>query len=337
MTGAGAPGGPGVIKCLKLDSSVDIITADANSNASGRFISSHFIQIPSANDPAFITRILSICQEHKVDCIFPLVTKELFKFSEHKKEFEKLGIKIVVSDFDSLTIANNKGNLVSHLQQQNIATPNFRIADSIEELTQAAQDLGYPTKPIVIKPCVSNGSRGVRILDDNIDRYDLLFNHKPNSTYSTLNQVIATLGNRSFPQLLVSEYLPGPEYTVDCLINKGDIKVILPRKRLKINNGISTAGRFENHSEIIDYSKQILNSLSLSGPIGLQVKQAEDGRFLILEINPRIQGTSCAALGLDINLPVLAVKSAFDQNISIPRIDWNCQFFRYYEEVFYRP
>ena len=58
-------------------------------------------------------------------------------------------------------------------------------------------------------------SRGVRILDENADRYDLLFNQKPSSIFSTMSEIMESIGPKKIPNLLVSEYLPGPELTID--------------------------------------------------------------------------------------------------------------------------
>jgi carbamoyl-phosphate synthase large subunit len=77
--------------------------------------------------------------------------------------------------------------------------------------------------------------------------------------------------------------------------------------------------------------------LKLHGNIGIQVKQSTAGRFLILEINPRVQGTISSALGAGINLPVLAVK----QELGLPftknelNVEWGIKFVRYWNEVFY--
>ena len=46
MTGAGAPGGPGILKCLKLlGDGYEIYTADANEFSSGKFLSNNFFLI----------------------------------------------------------------------------------------------------------------------------------------------------------------------------------------------------------------------------------------------------------------------------------------------------
>ncbi len=335
MTGAGAPGGPGIIKGLKKDKNIDLLVCDANANASGRYLNNKFEQIPMANDESFIDVILRVCDKYQIDVIFPLVTKELFLFSKNKDLFLKKGIKVIVSDYENLKIANDKSALCVHLKKNSILTPNFVVVNSVDSLKEAFIKLGYPKEPICIKPSVSNGSRGVRIIDAQINEFDLLFNYKPNSIYMTYDKLLEVLNEKEIPELLVSEYLPGDEYTIDSIVQKGKVKVVLPRRRTKMNGGISVAGEFENNKEIINYCIDVINSLNLDGPIGIQVKKSKEGVYKILEINPRIQGTSIAALGVGVNLPLLSVYSVLDKEIEIPQIKWNTNFVRYYEEIFY--
>lgn len=335
MTGAGAPGGPGIIKAL-TQGPINLVTGDCNPLASGRFLSERFVKLPPAESDEFIPFVLDFCLRHAVQVVFPLVTRELFKFARHKHEFLSNGIKLLVSDDEGLRIANDKGKLYAHLQQQGIPVPAFRIVSTVGGLQKAAAALGYPQKPVCVKPTVSNGSRGVRILRQDVDEFDLLFHHKPDHLYATLENITAILEGRSFPELLVSDYLPGDEYTVDTIVNDGVPELILPRVRTKMNGGISVQGTFVKHDGIIGYCNEIIRSLRLHGPIGLQVKADAEGRYRLLEINPRIQGTSVAALGIGINLPVLAVMQEFMHlGWEGIKIEWGKSFVRYYEEVFY--
>lgn len=336
MTGGGAPGAAGIIRCLKMDARISLIVGDANAEAVGRFLNEQFVELPLASDPLFIEKILQIAIDHKIDVLFPLVTRELFKLAGEKDRFLQHGIRIIVSDYESLRIANDKSALVDHLKKHNILVPEFTIVKSIEELEVAVKALGYPKNNVVVKPSVSNGSRGVRVLSEQIDEYDLLMNYKPSNLYSTLDKIKSTFEGKEFPEFLVSEYLPGDEFTIDTLVFQGTPYCIVPRRRLKMVEGISTKGRFEKNDEIIEYARSIIASMNLSGPIGIQVKQAEDGQYKVLEINPRIQGTSVSALGAGINLPLNAVLQEFYQ--SIPQLDepkWGVSFTRYYMEVFH--
>ena len=286
MTGAGAPGGPGVLRCLEKCKNYEVVTADANEISSGKYLSKNFIKIPMATDKNFIEKILDLCINLNIKVIFPLVTKELFLFSKNLELFSNQGIKIIVSKY-------------------------------------------------CMKPSISNGSRGVRLVKKEINELNLLFNHKPNNIYTTHNDLKRILKNDNFPELLISEILPGDEYTIDVLVCNEKPIIVLPRIRTKTNSGISVAGKFKKNIKIIEYSKQVINSMRFNGPIGIQVKEDDNGEFKILEINPRIQGTSVAALGCGINLPVLAVKNVLDEEITIPEIKWDTSFIRYYNEVYF--
>jgi carbamoyl-phosphate synthase large subunit len=78
--------------------------------------------------------------------------------------------------------------------------------------------------------------------------------------------------------------------------------------------------------------------MQLHGPNGLQVKRGEDGHFYVLEINPRLQGSTTTAMGMGINLPVLAVKQAMGMNIKplMPEPHWGLRFVRYYEDAWFK-
>jgi carbamoyl-phosphate synthase large subunit len=336
MTGAGAPGGPGIIKCLKDVPNSKLIVGDADDKASGRFLNDSFVLLPRANDVNFINKVLSICKQMDIDIIFPLVTKELFKFSKNREVFEKNNIRIIVSDFQNLSIANNKSSLYEHLSNNGVATPMFRVVNNYDEFYNAKEEIKSVTSSYCLKPSISNGSRGVRLVDDKINEFDLLFNEKPNSLYISDEKISNILKNNTFPELLIAEILPGNEYTIDTIVdNSGNPILILPRIRTKTNGGISVAGKFERNTKIIDYCDKIIRSLKLVGPIGIQVKEDKYGEFKILEINPRIQGTSVAALGAGVNLPKLAVESFLDLNFTIPEVKWNTEFIRYYNELFF--
>ena len=336
MTGAGAPGGPGIIKCLKEIPNSKLVVADADGKASGRYLNDSFVQIPKANIHEFVEEVLSICITMEIQIIFPLVTNELFIFSKNKDLFLKNNIKVIVSDYESLVIANNKSLLYQHLKKNGISTPMHRVVSNFDDFFRAKEEIMSAKSSYCIKPSISNGSRGVRLIDSSVNEFDLLFKEKPNSLYISDEEISNLLKNNSFPELLVAEILPGNEYTIDTIVDvTGNPILIIPRLRTKVNGGISVAGKFEKNLSIIKYCKKIIKSLKLVGPIGIQVKEDTNGEYQILEINPRIQGTSVAALGIGVNLPKLAVETITQKKVNIPEIKWDVEFIRYYNELFF--
>lgn len=337
MTGAGAPGAAGILHCLGQEPALKVTVADASENSVGRYLANDFVKIPRGDDPAFVPVLLDLCRDRDIQILMPLVTKELIPLALHKESFAAAGTKILVSDAPSLEIANNKSRLYQFLEWRGIDVPAYRVVENTEQFRQALHELGYPGKPVCFKPSVSNGSRGVRILREDISESALLFQQKPGHLWMRAAEALRILEEAPFPELLVSEYLPGDEYSVDCLCYQGEARLIVPRLRRKMVNGITVEGVFEEKEEIINYSRRIIAELKLHGNIGIQVKHSAAGNYLLLEINPRVQGTISAALGAGVNLPLLAVRqeAGFPVEENDLRVKWGTRFSRYWQEVFY--
>ena len=62
ITGAGAPGGPGVIKCLQSQG-FDLLVGDASTYVSGQYLAEKFLQLPHAEHNNFIDKLLSISKQ----------------------------------------------------------------------------------------------------------------------------------------------------------------------------------------------------------------------------------------------------------------------------------
>lgn len=337
MTGAGAPGAAGILQCLSTAPLLHVICADANEGAYGQYLSADFIRIPAGEDPSFADVLLKIAREKKVKLILPLVTRELLPLALTRAQFEKEGIRVMVSPAASLEIANNKSRLYEFLEWRGIAVPAYRVVETVEQFRQAVQDLGFPERPVCFKPSIANGSRGFRIISDSMDELDLLFREKPGNPFISLDHATRILSGGTFPEMLVSEYLPGEEYSVDCLSDHGEPVLIVPRLRKKMINGISVEGEFVEQMEIIGYCTRIIRDLKLHGNTGIQVRADQHGAFRILEINPRVQGTISAGLGAGINLPLLAIRQELDWPLEpeMLQVKWGTRFSRYWQEVFY--
>ncbi len=337
MTGGGAPGAAGILHCLQQDALWKVSVADANATAVGRFLGYPFFQIPYGDDPGFVPALLQICREQQIDLVLPLVTRELTVLANHRVAFQQAGVQLPVSSAASLEIANDKGKLYQFLQWRDFPLPAFRIVETVDQFCEAVEELGFPGRPVCFKPTQSNGSRGFRVMDANLDETEWLFRQKPSSTYISYADARRILEAAPFPELLMSEYLPGAEYSADCLAHHGEMKICLPRLRGKMVNGISVAGHFVKNETIIAGAERIIRELQLHGNIGLQFRENEQGEPLLLEINPRVQGSISTALGAGVNLPDWCLRQELNLPVAtdVPVINWNTHFIRYWSDAFY--
>ncbi len=337
VTGGGAPGAAGIIQALRKGGIGRILSCDIRQDVVGKVLADDFFTVPPGDHPAFIPHLLTACREKGVQVVLPITTRELIPLSEQKELFSAEAISVAVSPAQSLRIANDKGKLYQHLSEAGVEVPDFKIVSSSLGLETAVQYFEAKGQPFTIKPCLANGSRGFRVINRKSDPWERFINEKPQQTDLSSNELLQLFkGKSQFQPFLLAEYLPGPEFSVDCMLSPSE-QLIVPRERLKMNNGISVEGLITQNQQVINYTQQILDRFELSYAVGIQVKEREDGQPLLLEINPRLQGSSVACLGAGLNLPLLAVllclgKVSLHDAQRIMR--WEVHFTRYYKEAF---
>ncbi len=338
MTGAGAPGAPGIIECYRKNGERDIsvLGVDAREFIATRNLLDGFEQIPPASSRDFIDSVLNIAIENKTDVIQPLVTRELELFSAAKERFASHGIAVCVSPLENLEIANDKGLLLQYLKKAGIEVPDHVKTDDVEEFKKACASLGYPEKPVCFKPTRANGSRGFRIIDNSIDRSRILFEQKPTSIYMDYDTAVSTLSDMDrIPELLVMEFMPGEEYSVDMLFDNGEPVYGVVRLRNTMTGGISTDCTVVDEEDVREYACRVGKALKLHGNIGIQLRRDVNGKAKILEINPRVQGSivCCGAAG--VNLPYFGIKLALGEELPSVDVRYGVRMIRYWEECYY--
>lgn len=340
ITGMGAPGAPGIIRCLRKNGEreIRIIGVDMNENAGARGMADAFYTVPAANDNYFIDHVLEICLKEHVEIVMPIVTRELMKFASSRERFRGNGIRVNVMAADVLETVNNKAHLLSKMRTLGLPTPRFEVVHSLYELKAACASLGYPERAICVKAAVGNGSRGVRMIDAKVPRYDLFFNSKPNSMYISYDELIRTLSEKpELPEMLVMELLPGTEYSVDFLADKGKPLYTVSRRGLSVVTSNMMSLVVDDNREVIELCTASAAALGMDGNFGFDLLYGADGRPYVIEVNPRLTGgvVACAAAG--VNLPYLGVKRLLGEKLPALEPVYGTRMSRHYEESFFAP
>ena len=333
VTGVGAPGTLGTLACLTKDGdSFRIIGVDIDENSPGRYLVDHFEAVPKPTDPHYIEALLAIVKRHDVALILPQVTKELEILSTHRKMFREYGCNILVNEPKNLKLLNNKHSLLCQFRDLCLPVPRFYLAQTRNELAESARKLDYPRRRVVAKLPVSNGMRGLRILSGHINRREMFMNDKPDSAVESLDHFIDYFDDRNMPPLLVMEYLEGQEYSVDCLADKGESHIVLPRQRHRIRSGISFDSTCVQHREIIETCRTIIQRMKLSHMFGFQFMVNDSSSPMILESNPRIQGTMAVGAYCRANVILGAVRIALgmESGTSQEMVEWGARIIRYW-------
>lgn len=333
-SGAGAPGFAGIVRCLRKDERIEIFAGDIQSNPYGKAIADYFFVMPSSSDDQYIEKVTKICLDHCIDVVLPITTRELIPLSSNKIEIEKTGCKVLISDLEGLEIANNKGRLLHHQtkNETDIPVPDFGFAMGKVGFTEIAKSLFEVHKTLCFKPVEGNGSRGFGIITQELT--DDFFQDKAGILPLTLKEWTSRMPKEFEDLIMVCNFLPGAEYSVDLLCDQGKVLLCVPRTRDKMIGGISVAGTFENNFTLKAFCISLVNQLQLHGPIGIQWREDEQGMPHLLEINPRLQGTTSACELAGVNFPLLAVKMALKEDLNLLdiQIKWGSKFVRYWED-----
>ena len=339
VTGCGAPGFPGTLWSLRQSPSGEalrVVGTDVRREQAGRHLADEFYRVPPAEDEAFVDELVDVCREESVDVILPQVTRELPVLASNKTAFEEVGTTVAVSDANAIADANDKKALIDVCRECDVPAPETSTAETEDDLREACRQLGYPDVPVVVKPPASNGSRGVRILDERRDHKRQFYEAKPTGLYSTLDDVVGILGEE-FPRLLVMEYLPGEEYTVDAFRaadartqSDNDRAVVVPRVRDEVRSGISFRGTIERREDIVAHVETLARELDLRYAFGFQFKEDADGRPKILECNPRVQGSMVTSTLGGANVTYAAVAEALGESGPSLEPEWGTSLYRYW-------
>jgi len=339
VTACGCPGASTFIHWLKHkvnEREIYIIGTDMSPEPIGRFISDKFVQVPSAEEDEFIPQVKELIIKEKPDIFFCVSSYEVGKISLHKDELEALGTKVIVSDHEVINVASNKFSLYEALKDETgISLPRYYCPKSLEEFMDDAKLLGYPEKRVCFKPHFSKGSRGFRIIDDNISRKDLLLNYKPESTFMSMNEFYSIFKDeKEFPEFLLMEVVEGEEIDAMTLSMDGDVLLTTVKTRESARAGVITSGELVVRPAIVESCNKIIEKLPLDYNACIQFI----GEYLI-EINTRV---STFIYQDDMIEPYLSIKLALgefskeDVANYQQKVDYGRRMIRYMDQVFFK-
>lgn len=337
VSACGAQFMPGLSDCLRQNGerNIRIIGTDMSIDKTILQMVDKLYQVPRATDPYYIDRLLEICKTEKVDVIMPFMSDEIIPLIERKQEFEEIGVKVSVSDKHSVEIANNKYSLYKFLKEQKISVPKFIRITKAADLIHACEQCGYPDNAVCVKATELSGSRGIRIIKPGISRYDLLFGEKPNSFFTTMEELQSTLSEKeTMPEMMAMEYLPGAEGSVDLLADNGKILYMAYRESNVNLHSIPQEATLTENVAAYEIAEKVISALRLTGNADLDFKNDAEGHPVLMEINPRIAATMKIFMEGGMNLPYLRIKQLFGEKMPEVKLNYGVKMKRRFLEMF---
>lgn len=337
LNGWGGLGGTGIMECIRHNPDqrkIKVVCADAAPKPVLGFKADVFSILPRGDHPSYMDSLMNLCHQEGVDVMLPGSGPEIVTISKHMDRIRSEGIAATVDEYDKLRPLMDKAGVYRALQDEGTYVPKFEHVADASSLLSAIRRIGYPKRPVCFKPSSyvnTGGSRGFRILRSSNDAMTLTTSCSEidYDSVSRLSEIKRHL------DLLVMEYLPGREFSVYAISDNGKMMYCVPNLRENmIGPRTFGASTKDTNGEIVRICKSVLEKFQLSYNTNIQLKESEEGKLKLVEINPRMGGSIMLPAAAGINLPYMSIKMALGESIPLNLKQAHVRMVRYVKELF---
>ena len=248
----------------------------------GLYIYENYIgNVPFLSDPDFLDKFNEILEQYSIDFIIPLHEDMILFFQAHK---ERIKATVISSGYDTALLCRYKSKTYAALADCSFVPKTY----TIDQVTDY---------PVFVKKDNDQGARHA---------------YKVNNREELLVRTASG-------DMVICEYLPGEEVTVDCFTDRhGVLRFVNPRAADRMLAGIDVhARRLQGDESIHQIAREINCKIRFRGPWFFQIKRDTQGKFKLLEIATRFAGAFGLTRCMDLNTPLLALRDFDDKDIVV--------------------
>ena len=253
-------------------------------------------------EEAYIRAIERICEQEKIDTIFPSFDPHVYVFAKNKERFDRFGVLIPIPDYETVIVTVDKFRTICAAQEAGFPCPRTYLPESMDDLRRISEELGFP---LVIKPRFTAGGRGMEIVRDSRE---------------LSAKMRFVLEKQDMP--MIQEYIPGREKpNINFLLSKsGELKVGFSGRQLRhffrLSLNVPTARESSVPEPYVEHATRLAKNLGYWGAINIETKfDPRDGIPKLMEINPRFAASLGTRIELGINEPLLCLKIARGEEV----------------------
>jgi carbamoyl-phosphate synthase large subunit len=270
------PGGTeiGLEVCRALSECKEVRLMSAGSPGSGHasYAYAEHFEIPAITEPGWLEALNEVIARHSVDYVIPTHEDVILALARARSE---IAAHVVSSPLETCEICRSKTATYRHLRDV-VRTP--------EVIDPADPGLHFP---VFVKPDRGAGSAGARLARDRRHLAELFIERD---------------------DLIVLEHLPGEEFTIDCFSDRErGLLFSGGRKRVRTRSGISMDSYPVRDPDFEVMARAIAERLEFHGAWFFQAKFDGENRLVLLEVAPRVAGTSALHRCLGVNFPLLSI------------------------------
>lgn len=246
---------------------------------------------------AYVQFLQETCRNEDCSVVLPMDEVSIYTLSKYSSDFSKLA-NVTWPDYKLLETVQNREKLFNLAKELNIPIPRYFIPDGDIKNTDGISG------PWVLKPKHSLVIEANQVIQGGV-RYA--------SNIAELNKMAKEMILRG-QDPIIQEYIPGGGYGFFALYNKGCMNACFEHHRLRESSYFGGAASYREsiyNPKLEEEGLKIPERLKWNGPLMVEFRRDErDGKFKLMEINPRFWGSLNLAICSGVDFPYLFYKMA---------------------------
>jgi carbamoyl-phosphate synthase large subunit len=273
----------------------------------------YILPYPSVGDEVLIDTLRTIQDKEHIEVFIPCLDAELPSLIRLNPVLKNLGLKTFLPSQEQFRL-RNKDRLTELAQHAGIETPETKSLTS-PAFFHNCEDHGW-SFPLVVKGLF----------------YDAEVVYNEAEARSVFRRIAAQWG---FPVLL-QKLVKGEEYN---LMAVGDgagnlLGPVMMKKMAVTDKGKAWAGVSVDDKALLNASASLVRAIDWKGPLEVEVMRDRNGRYQLIEINPRFPAWTYLSAGVGRNLPLALLQLALGLPVSaFEQTQTGVMFVRYAKEV----
>ena len=275
-------------------------------SAFSKYVTDQKVHEPVADAPAtFADWLVACCRRDGYDLFVPVRDETTLAVAAHRERLSTV-TGLFVADRSTIAHLMDKGNCMQAAEELGVPIPKTyypTTGGDIEEIRTAA------TFPVLIKPRIASGSRGIVRVDDP----------------DTLARQYETVSN-TYPDPIIQEFVDhsGGHYSIGTVFDDSAepvaTHVYRETRQYPDSGGPAIAARTVEREPWIDSVLDLLRAHDWKGPAHMDVLYDPDTEtYKLIEINPRFWSSLRLTIAAGVDIPYIVYKLAVDGGV--PRLE----------------
>lgn len=236
---------------------------------------------PITKDKNYLPWLIDMINKYHVNMVIPAIEDDMSVWSQNRTEIERTGTKILINNCELIEYCLDKWDFYNKLKKEGF---EYCIRTSIKA------DINQFDLPFVLKPRCGYSSKGFVKIEDQgtFDKYK----------------------NGIGKELIMQEYIDGDdeEYTISAFFDQNSNRKAYIAMRRKLSKlGFTEIAQVVFLQDILEIIDELANIFKPIGPTNFQFRK-QNGRWKLLEINPRISSSTSIRTAFGYNESKMSVE-----------------------------